>query len=438
MARTLLLLLLLLLGLATPLRADEEPAAPDVRARIGKWIEDLRADAFGVRETARQQLKQYGLKARDLLEAAKDDEDPEVRRTIRGILDGAGGTPRVPVAAQVADGRFDDVHLVTMEVGDATLEDALRALGEQIGARFEVPESARGTRVTLRAGAEPPFAVLRRLLALGGLRMPEPFDRAGVGSLVLAGDAPTPPWAASGPILVEATELTVTRPLAAKAPPRYILTLRMQWIPLVQIAQYGTPRVTKAEDAQGHAFVAGAAMARQVGYGVGSTRQYADVHVHLEPASETFGDALACLEITLPINSLQHDRGEIVLADASRAPVRLGIDGQEALPGAPESVLFESLSRPDDGRGQWVADLVAVLAGEVAQRTLEAALVEAGGRRHPLHVAGGRSRAADGTVRLTARAYGLGSALPKGIRVAWYRREESGTIAVRLTDVPLR
>ena len=90
--------------------------------------------------------------------------------------------------------------------------------------------------------------------------MPKAFDRAGVGKLVPAGDGPVAPWTAVGPLQVEVTEVTATRPLDSKALPRYVLNLRVQWIPIVQIAQYQTPQLQRAVDAKDDMFVAGPAM----------------------------------------------------------------------------------------------------------------------------------------------------------------------------------
>lgn len=430
---------LLAVLLPCPLVLGEDAPAPDIRAKVAQWLQDLQADDFETRETARTQLKVHGAKARDLLEAARDHEDPEVRRTVRAILARAGSRPRTTMPAQVQDGRLDEMHLVDLDVAGVTLEAALEELGRRIGAHFKVPPSVREKKVTIRAKARPPFAVLRELLALGTLRMATPFDRNGLGRLVLADDAPVPPWTASGPVLVEVMEVTASRALNATRPPRHTLSLRVQWIPLIQVAQYEMPKLVKAEDSEGNAFVAGTLMARRASYGVGMTRRYADVQVHLTPSSEKCGNELASLEIHLPIASLHHDRRSVVLRDLERIPICLDRAGKEADPGTAETVAFESLKKSDDGRGQWVADLSATLASEVGQRTVQAALEHPDGRFHALYVAGGRSRAEDGTVRLTARAYsGGGPETPNSLHVSWFHRQDAGSLAIKLTKVPLR
>ncbi len=433
MLRAVAVFLVLLVGASAA--ADD---AAVIRGKVKQWLADLESDAFEVRETARTELRKHGNKARDLLEAAKDHADPEVRRTVRAILARVGSTRPVVSNAQVVDGSFDNVHPVSLDLENVKLEDALKALGEQIGARFRTPPSARIKKVSVKAKDMPPYAVLRDLIKQGGVRMAAPFDRAGRTSLVLADDSPVPPWTAAGPIMVEVLEVTSVRSLKAKTPTRYVLSMRMQWIPLVQIAQYRTPRVEKAVDAAGNRFVPGPHMARQVGYGVGTTRRYADLQVHVTPTSGKCGDALASIDLVLPITSFQHDVARVVLDDVGRIPICLDRAGKEADPGTNETVSFESLAESADRPGQWVADLAATLPSEVAQRTVQALLTQEDGRVHALYVAGGRSRSEDGTVRLTARVYGLGSSSPKSLHVAWFQRRDTGSIRVRLTDVPLR
>ena len=65
-------------------------------------------------------------------------------------------------------------------------------------------------------------------------------------------------------------------------------------------------------------------------------------------------------------------------------------------------------------------------------------VVEKDGRASMLGVYGGRSRAADGTVRIRARAWRGNRGPPPAIRVSWHRREERGSLRFRLKDIPLR
>ena len=144
-----LVVVLLVLALGVSAVADDA----DLRAKVEQWLEDLQSDEFAVRETARGELRKHGTKARDLLEGARDHEDPEVRRTVRAILARVGSRPRPIPSARVADGSFDDVHRVTLDLKDVALEEALQQLGGRIGGRFKVPVSAR-SKISCPTGQE--------------------------------------------------------------------------------------------------------------------------------------------------------------------------------------------------------------------------------------------------------------------------------------------
>lgn len=447
MPRLLPILLLLLTCLLLPVpgrlaRAEEdEPAraleGEELREQVRQWIADLRSDQYEVREAAREGLRTHGLKARDLLEAAQDDEDPEVRRTVRALL---SGQPRPPVRIpmQVQDGKLQELGLVTLELEDAPLGQALDELGRQMGAHFEVPEEARSHRVTVQERDAPCFHVLRGLLAAGGLRMPKSFDAAGSVTLAPAGEEPVPPWAAAGPVLVEVVSVTATRTLDAVKPPRFALSLRVVWAPLVHIGQYEQPRPEVARGSLGGVFKAASDSRRSVRYGVGQYTRTASVQVHLEPTGPKDDPVLAVLELVLPIASLQHRRAEVRLRDTGRIPICLGPDGEPAEPDTDEAVQFQALDLSEDGRSQWVADITATLLDPVPQRTVQAFTADADGRLERLQIYGGRSRAADGTVRLTARGWRSGADKPEGLVVTWFRREDGGSLRFRLTDIPLR
>lgn len=437
----LFLLLLLLAPPLAPLSADEDTSeeltGEALRDQVKRWIEELRSDTYAVREAARKGLKSHGPKARDLLEAAKDDEDPEVRRTIRTLL-AADVRPPIRMPVQLVGGRIGQMGLVTLEKREWTVQEAFEALARQIGASFEVPERVRAKPVSIEAQDEPCFAVLRRLLAAVGLRMPRPFDAGGAAKLVLADGSPVPPWAAAGPLLVEVTEVSATVTLNARTMPKYALKLSVWWAPSVHVAQYEAPRVEVARDARGRSFKGGPSSSRISRFGVGQSTRSATMLLHVEPTTAEAGLKLDVLEILLPLAALQHDAVRVSLLDTGRLPICLDPQGEVAEPGADETVQFKSLEKSDDGRGYWIADVAATLVDDVAQRTVQAFHVIDDGRLERLWIYGGRSRAADGTVRLTARAHRVGLERPKGLVVKWFRREEAGRLRFRLADVPLR
>lgn len=431
----------LLLTFGAPARADE-PTAPlageALRAQVQRWIQDLHSGEFAVRESARDALRAHAREALDLLEAAQEDPDAEVRRTVRALLShfvvGAGEASSAPVPA----GRLDLLGLLDLRLDDATLEAAFSTLGHLLGGRFDVPVAAREQRVSLEAVAEPAFQVLDRLLVLGNLRLGQPFDRSQVAKLEPAGDGPRAPRAAAGPLQVEVVSVTSTRSLDSSALPHYALELRVQWIPLVQVSQYQGPRVEVARDAAGHAFRTSRSSANAVTHGVSMNATHANVTLHIEPTGVECEESLAVLELVLPAVRMQHGPQHVSLDDTDRIPVCLGRDGTEVAPGTEGSVNFESLAQAEDARGPWVLDLSATLRADVAQRSVQALLLLPGERVEPLHVAGGRSRSSDGTIRLTARAHRSPIERPRALRVTWFQREEVGDLRLRIPDVPLR
>lgn len=449
MSRSVLLLLtfaLLVCFSAPPLRAEDEPAAPavedtpasgGVRARVAGWLKDLRDDAFRVRDAARAGLQREGLRARDLLEAAAEAEDPEVRRTVAAILARAPGVTRVR-QGDVHPGDFDALGRVSLDLQGVPLREALASLGKRFGGRFRLPADLPGKPVTLQAEGVPCFTALASLMKLGGLQMPAPFDAQGAATLVLSSeDSPPVPRAFAGPLRVRVEEVTATRSFASKQGPRYVVRLRLDWAPFVQVYQHRTVRVEVARDPDGKPFVAGPGMRSTARHYVGTRAHSAMIEVQLVPGPEGCKPELGVLEISVPM-TLRYDRARVVLDDTARIPVVLDISGKPAGPKQEESVSFLSLEPSGQGRGQWILEYAAHLKRDVARGTLEAHVREASGRLSQLYVAGGRSRESDGSVRITARAYRGTKGKPKSLVVSWYRREDPGEIRFRLQNIPLR
>ena len=435
------LLLCALLGSpSTAVQAGEEetPAADDVRARVAAWLEDLKASAFEVREAARAGLEREGLRARDLLEAAAGDEDAEVRRTVAGILARVSGAQREAVG-DVTPGDFEKLGLIALRFEQEPLAQALTALGARMGAQFRLPAGLpEGLTVTRDADPLPCFEALEAVLEGAGLAMPTPFDGDGAGHLLAGDKAPAGvPADAAGPLRLRLQEVTATRVFDRAAQPRYLVKLRLDWAPFVQVAQHSTPRITSAFDPDGKAFLPTPAMTRTVRRGVSTRSRTTTVDLHLMPGKEPCKAEIGVLEFTLPL-VMRYDVGEVVLADATGVPRALGTDGKPAGRGQDESVTFHSLTESPEGRGQWILDYSALLADEVAQRTVQAFVREKDGALSQFYVAGGRSRSADGTVRITARAYRSDKGRPPGVVIRWYRREEAGSLLFRLENIPLR
>jgi len=434
---------LVLLALICPhaVQAEDEPPpgapAGDVRERVQGWLRDLTSDAFKVREAARTGLQREGLRARDLLEAAAQAEDPEVRRTVAAILARAPGVSRTP-AADVRPGDFDTLGRVSLDLEDVPLEQALALLGARLGAHFELPEGAGTKKISVTLGEVPCFRALGALLKAGGLRMPAPFDAHGNGKLVAAAeDDPVVPSAVAGPVRVRVEEVSATRSFGASSAPRYVVKVRLDWAPFVQVTQYQTARVDAARDPDGKPYRPSPVMSRTVHRGVGARTRSATLDIHLIPGQEGCKPELGVLEVTLPL-TLRYDLAQVVLDDTARIPVALDVSGKLAGRGQDESVTFLSLLPSEQGEGQWIAEYAAVLKEETPQRTIQSFVREDDGRLTQLYVAGGRSRGADGTMRITARAYRGNKGKPKAIVVTWHRREEMGDLRFRLEGIPLR
>ncbi len=446
--RLVLPVLLLVLLPALPVRAEDGPAPakppvrpkaaqPDIHEQVSRWLEELRSEDFEVRETARRSLRARGLQARDVLEGAKDDADPEVRRTVRAILARAPAKPTL-TAAQVTPGDFRGIGRLSLKAQDEPLQDILARVDEALGSRIEPPEALLQKALTLDLTDAPCYDVLAAIQKATLTRPQQPFDRSGRMLLVAADPrVKRAPRGAVGPMQITVLEVAATRAFGVETLPRYALKLRLEWAPFVQVGQYDRPTVEVARDPDGKRYRATAAMARNASYGVGTTVKHHTTTVHLEPAEVDCKQMLAALELSVQMR-LQHDRVTVKLDDLSKTPCCLGPDGKPAKPGSNESVQFHSVAQAEGGRGQWVVDFTATLLDEKARRNLQAFLVEEDGSTRQVSVYGGRSIGADGTVRITARAYRGTRGKPKALRVSWFRREEQGSLRFRIEDIPLR
>ena len=432
----------LLLAGGLPARAEDEPVPPkaspqEIRAQVADWLRDLSADEFETREAARAGLRRLGLEARDLLEAAKDDEDPEVRRTVRAILATVDGRPTH--SAHVRPGDLVNLDLVTASVATSPLKKVLAALGAPYGARFELDDEALGERsASLDARRVPFFDALDGVLRAQGMHLARPFDASGEAGIAAVPEGfVRPPRAACGPTQVSVVAVSATRSFGASVPERYALTVRLDWTPSVQVTQYEMPTIEVARDPQGRAYKPTAAMNRRIAYGVGSTSRSNDLTLYVEPKEDGAAPHLAVLEFSLPL-TLRRDAAGIDVDLDRTLPCTVGKDGKDVAEGTDGSVRVESVNEVDGSHGQWVVEMTVTLKDDIAQRTLQTFVLEEGGKVSRLGVYGGRSRSADGTLRITARAYRGNRGRPKGLRVSWFRREEYGTLRYRLEDIPLR
>lgn len=204
----------LALGTARALATDakDQQSPPGL---FDKLIADLSSDDWKTRDHAQQELARFGPAAAPRLkERLSGSNDPDLRTRLEGIL------------KQIEEDAAGGPTFVTLHLKDAAPQDAFEELAKQAGAKLETepPGLLRADdapRVTIDADRQPFWDVMRRLCASCGVRP----ERSGGGKLALSADDGSwgrRPHVTSGPFLVTASELLVTRTVRfgadAKAP----------------------------------------------------------------------------------------------------------------------------------------------------------------------------------------------------------------------------
>lgn len=427
-----LLPLLALLLLPPALAGEDAPTEEQVRARVETWLEDLRSPEFAVREAARKGLEELGPRAPDLLEAHRDDDDPEVRRTVRLLLEKMGHPEPQPEAPQ---GDVEALGIVSLDAR-GTVPFLLRTLGEGQGVAFDLPDDVGEDFVEVKLADVPFYAALEKIAEAAGLSARGPFDAGGRLRLDRPEGGAPPVTAAAGPMRVTVVEVTSVRTLTPSGGRRYEVALDLDWLPSVQLVTRGMPRDIVARDASGGTYQPGSAMRQNMTWGVSSGARTTRVQIHLDPEEGATGESLSELSFTLPVRILR-DRREVrfePLADLALPATREVVRDQ---PAAPDRVTLRALERPGGDTGPWLADVLARLASPVAQDSLAVVLVTADGSGQP--AAGGtRFPGADGTVGLRARAYGRWEEPPVAAVVSFFDQQEDGELHFRLHGIPLR
>lgn len=412
---------------AAPARGGD---APGLASEVDRLLAELASDDYAVREAARTRLAAVARDAREQLVARRDDPDPEVRRTIAGLL-AALGEPDGPPAPR---GALEDLGLVTFEAA-GTLAEVLARWEAEVGGRVTVPAASAGTPSRVAVRGAPYFAALDAILAPAGLDVRDGFDEAGVAAAVpRPAGGPRPPTAAAGPFRLDLASVAVERFFAPaeRREPRF--GVRLSWAPTVHVTSLTSPKVKRAVDAAG-VTLTGLPMATT--YGIGRAR-WTQAEVRLVAVTGPLAERLATLDLEA---ELRVRSGGMAVAFEDLAPEVLpairtaGTGG----PKAETRVTLTAFGPDPDHGGYLVADLTVALARGVPADSVTVSMETPGEGVRPLYDLSNRIAAADGTVRIRVRTLGTaGAGKGRVLRVAWYTREQEMVVPFAWTDVPLR
>lgn len=439
-------ILLLLAALApagalmrSPIVRADGPAAPDPAKEAEALLADLKSDTYEVREAARRRLAAVAARARPVLEAHRDDPDPEVRRVVLGLLAGLGAS----VEPAAPSGELGSLDLVTLRA-DGTLTDVLARFEEAAGGRVRVPPAVVASPVSVELVARPYFEALARILDAARLDVDDGFDDAGQAQAGTRDPAAAPPVACTGPFRLDVESVSTTKLLRAGGRPRFVLGLRLLWSPSVQVATYASPRVVSAKDSSGGALVA--PDPGHVVFGAGGSKRVATMALSLEPAGDVAPDRIERLELTLtarvrrskavatfdaPLDAKGPSVARLVWPAGSLGAARPGA--------AVADVTLERFAADPERTGWWVAEITAKLPPGIQPAGLSTSLLSSDGLLRPMFELSSRIAGADGTVRMTVRAVALAAgATPQAVRVACFAREEETPATFVLNGIPLR
>ena len=417
----------------TSLVFAEDAADEGQRARIQGWLRDLRSDAFKVRRQAREGLLREGAKALDLLRPLVDDPDAEVRDVVQRVLRAARGEapPEVPGALRLP-------WQVDLRVPEQSAFQRLQALASRYGGSFARVEGFEDETPLPAGHLRGSYAeVLESLMSAGKLVFAEPFDNTGRGLLGPRDEAsPEVPRATAGPLIVDVQEVSVTRSLVAPGPPRYGLTLRIRWVPCVQVVQLMSPRIERAVDPQGVAFTPYRRTRQATNFGLGATQTERTIPVTLV-GGRGHTATLQSLTLKIPVRMRAgRQRADFALrTDASGALVASREGEQDP---ARDVRVARIAKQGSESRPQYVFDIEAEMPrARHAATTGFAVLTWASGRRQRLHTVGQRRADQETTLRSSARAYGAKGDAPASLAFIWYEESLDHEAVVTLGPIPL-
>ncbi len=442
----LLLATSLLVGTAVPCPrvegapGDEEPAVPSddeqVRREIQKSLADLASDDFAVREEARKRLASLAPRARAILEARKDDPDPEVRRTVRALLDAISPARAVEPTAPADLSRVGRVTFA----GKGPLPEVLKAWDAACGGRFRVPGFAAGPEVEAAVFQTPYFQALDALLAQAKAETVEGFDEAGIATVQPANPGVAIPRAYWGAFRLDVDSVHAIREFRSPGPVRYALRLKALWSPDVQVLMYAKPRGLRAVDSEGRTWTS-VDRDEATQYGAGGVRRTLqdDLFATFEapagaaPARLETVDVLARFRVRYDRRELRFDGPAALALPAERAGG--GEDGKAAIVKA----TLESFGPDPALKGWTTAALSVLLPRSVNAQALSLRLDLPDGSARPMYDLQSRVLGSDGLLHLTVRASGSpADEKPAALRLVWFVREGEATVPFTVRGVPLR
>jgi hypothetical protein len=199
-------------GADDPEKPAQKATSPADDAALDKLVRQLSDDDWKVREKAQQDLGRFGAGAVPRLQAElKGAKDPDLRARLEGAI------------KQIEENDATGPTFVTLHLKDAAPAEAFDELARQAGAKLatEPPGLLQRDdlpRVTLDAERQPFWIVMRQLCGTCRVRP----ERSGEKKLALAADDGSwarRPFVTSGPFLVTANELYVTRGIRFGAEP---------------------------------------------------------------------------------------------------------------------------------------------------------------------------------------------------------------------------
>jgi hypothetical protein len=412
--------------------AEADAAAQALERTVERLLADLASDDFAVREKARERLEGLAPSAHAILLRRKDDPDPEVRRTVRGLLESTTA-PQAPGPAADLSG----VGVVTF-AATGTLEEVLAKWESVAGGRLRLPASAAGVRVSVDATRRPYFEALDGLLAQAKVETADGFDDAGSGRAVARGGTSPSPRAYWGAFRLDVDQVHAIRDFKDAGRMKYALALRAMWSPHVEVVHYAQPTVLAAVDAAGKAWRA-TDPAVAVHHGAaGGRRTWNELRVGLEPPEGPIAKALAEVRVAMRFR-VRHARQEIRFEDPAGMALpatRTAPSGGDG-PGEVKATL-ESFGPDPDAHGWSVAGLSVRLPAGVPPERLAVSLDAAGGDPRTMHDRADRVMGSDGVLKLTVRAPGSREeANPRAVRVSWFAREGEATVPFVVKGIAL-